>query len=224
MSQAQLIFDFSEQQNQTQFREEDFVFAAENKNAADFLQKFFAQKSFAKNTIPSFILKGERACGKTHLLHIFAQKFQAIFLQKEALESINSLTLFEENHFYILENIEKIENEETLLHAINSASEARAFLILSVENITNFTLRDLVSRLKNIFTVEIKNPEPTLIKILLAQGLSQRQLKISDDVIEFLANRLKPSYAVIGDVLKMIEFQCHENKKNFTLAEAKKLI
>jgi len=224
VSQTQLIFDFQTQQNQLQFLEEDFIFAEENKNAVNFLHKFFTQKSFTENTINSFILKGERACGKTHLLHIFAKKFQAIFLSKEDLNNINSPTFFTENNFYILENIDEIQNEENLLHIINSASEAKAFLILSAENIACFTLKDLVSRIKNIFTIEIKNPTPTLVKILLSQGLSQKQLKINDEVIEFLATRLKPSYAVIGDVLKMIEFHCHEHKKNFTLAEAKKLI
>ena len=224
MNQTQLIFDFPAPQNQTDFQEENFAFAAENKNAVDFLQKFFTQKSFIQNTIPSFILKGERACGKTHLLHIFAQKFQAVFLSKEDLENINLPTFFTENGFYILENIDEIKNEETLLHTINSAAEAKAFLVLSTIDVDNFTLRDLVSRLKNIFTVEIKNPEPSLVKILLSQGLSRRQLKISDEVIEFLSIRLKPSYAVIGDVLKMIEFHCHENRKTFTLAEARKLI
>lgn len=224
MSQTQLIFDFPAPQNQTEFQEENFVFAAENKNAVDFLQKFFSQKSFAQNTIPSFILKGEHACGKTHLLHIFAQKFQAIFLSKEDLGNINLPAFFIENSFYILENIDELKNEETLLHAINSAAEAKAFLVLSATNINNFTLQDLVSRIKNIFTVEIKNPEFSLVKILLSQGLSRRQLKISDEVLEFLSIRLRPSYVVIGDVLKMIEFHCCENKKTFTLAEARKLI
>lgn len=224
MNQTQLIFNFSTAQNQANFQEEDFIFSAENKNAVDFLQKFFNQKSFAKNTIPSFILKGEHGCGKTHLLHIFAQKFNTIFLQKDALNDINSPTFFAENSFYILENIDKIKNDETLLQIINSAAEAGAFLILSATNLADFTLRDLVSRIKNIFTVEIKNPQPNLIKILLSQGLSQRQLKISDEVIEFLSNSLRPSYTAIRDALKMIEFHCHKNKKNFTLMEAKKLL
>ena len=216
MNQSQLIFDFSTKQNQANFREEDFVFSAENKNAVDFLQKFFDQKSFAKNTIPSFILNGEHGCGKTHLLHIFAQKFHAVFLQKDELNDIKSPTFFAENSFYILENIDEIKNDETLLQIINSAAEAGAFLILSAVN--------LVSRIKNIFTVEIKNPQPNLIKILLSQGLSRRQLKISDEVVEFLSNSLRPSYTAIRDALKMIEFHCHENKKNFTLTEAKKLL
>ena len=224
MNQTQLIFDFSTKQNQANFQEEDFVFSAENKNAVDFLQKFFDQKSFAKNTIPSFILNGEHGCGKTHLLHIFAQKFHAVFLQKDELNDIKSPTFFAENSFYILENINEIKNDETLLQIINSAAEAGAFLILSAVSLDDFTLRDLVSRIKNIFTVEIKNPQPNLIKILLSQGLSRRQLKVSDEVIEFLSNSLRPSYIAIRDALKMIEFHCHENKKNFTLTEAKKLL
>lgn len=224
MSQTQLIFDFPSEQKQSLFLEEDFIFAAENKNAVDFLQKFFDQKSFTQGAFPSFILKGERACGKTHLLHIFAQKFAATFLQQNDLDNINSPAFFSENQFYILENIDKIKSEESLLHTINSASEAKAFLILSAESLSDFMLRDLASRIKNIFTAEIESPSESLIKILLSQGLSRRQLKVGDGVIDFLSQKLKPSSAAISNILKMIEFHCHENKKNFTLTEARKLV
>lgn len=224
MKQTQLIFDFSTKQDHGSLITKDFVFCAENKNAVDFLQKFFDQKSFAKNTIPSLIIKGEKGCGKTHLLYFFSQKFHTIFLQKDDLLNINSPTFFVENSFYILENIDEIKNEETLLHIINSAAEAHAFLILSATNLDDFILQDLVSRIKNIFTVEIKNPSKDLIRLLLSQGLSEKQLKVDEDVIEFLSNRLSPSYKTIGDALKMIEICCHENKKKFTLTEAKRLI
>ncbi len=218
MSQTQLIFDFlATPTANNKFCADNFLLAEENKAARTFLEKFFQQTS----PLPSAILKGERASGKSHLLHIFAKKFSATFLQQENFDNAN---FFHEKEFYILENINEITNEETLLHIINSAAEAKAFLILSATDITCFSLKDLVSRLKNIFTVEIKKPSTEFIKLLLAQGLAQRQLKISDEVIEFLSIRLRPSYSTLQDSLKMIEFSCHENKKSFTLTEARKLI
>ncbi len=220
---SQLTFDFSATTPQTNFQESDFIASKASENAINFLNKFFAQTTF-DTTLPSCILKGEHACGKTHLLHIFAQKFHATFLTKNDFDKINSPTFFVANNFYILENIDEIESEELLLHIINSAAEAKSFLVLSAIDVDKFNLRDLTSRLKNIFTVEIKNPPQDLIKALLAKGLAQRQLKISDEVMEFLTNRLQPSYVTIANALQAIENHCHENKKNFTLLEAKKII
>lgn len=224
MTQTQLIFNFQTASTKEQFYKEDFIFSAENENAINFLNGFFAQKLDDINTVRSAILKGESQSGKSHLLHIFSQKFGAEFLQESNFNTHNWPAFFKQNNFYILENIEKITSEETLLHIINSASEAKAFLILSAQNIEKFTLRDLVSRLQNIAIVQIEKPQKNLIKILLAQGLSKKQLKVNDDVIEFLASCLKPSYSTIYEALTAIEKHCHSTRKNFTIAEAKKLI
>jgi len=157
-------------------------------------------------------------------LHIFSQKFNAEFLQEKDFSNKNWPEFFKKGKFYIIEDIEKITKEENLLHLINSGFEAKSFLILSTRNIENFILKDLVSRLQNIAIVEIDKPQKNLTKMLLAKGLAKKQLRVNDDVIEFLVNCLEPSYLMIQKALIEIENHCYKTKKNFTLLEAKKLI
>lgn len=224
MNQSQLNFNFSSTENQKKFDEDNFIFSSENAEAIDFLTKFFTKELFNYNSVLSCIIKGEEHSGKTHILNIFAKKFNAIFLNFQELQKQNIANFFSQNNFYILDNIDEIKNQELLLHIINSASEVGAFLVLSAKNIDNFTLKDLNSRLKNIATTEIKDPQSELRKILLAKGLCERQLKLEEDVIDFVAKMLNPSYKSLNLALEIIEGFCHANKKKFTLNEAKKML
>ncbi len=195
---AQLSFLFPQNEN---YVDEDFVFLPENITAGKFLDNFFSQKDFSKSQFPSMILKGEEACGKTHLLNIFARKSAAQFIDHKKISELNLVDFFQENHFYILEDFDKMEDEELLLRSVNSAVEAKAFLILSAKNISKFSLRDLVSRLKNIFVAEIKNPSVESVEQLLANGFARRQIKLSSSEIKSIAKKTDRSYLAISEVI-----------------------
>ena len=216
MSQLQL--PFFEKTKTNSFSEESFLNLKENSVPKKLLEKFFTKK-----TEQSLILIGEAACGKTHLLHIFAQKFDAEFLSKEQILGINLSNFFTPNCFYIFENIDRINDQNLLLHLINSAAEAQAFLILSAQKLIKFQLKDLESRLKNIFTTQIENPEPESVKQLLAQHLAIKQIRLSRHTINFIAKQIKPNYKAIFDAAKLIEFYTQESGKNITIIKAKKI-
>lgn len=194
---TQLSFSFPDDQN---YAAEDFIFLEENLSARNFLNNFFTQKDFTKSQLQSLILKGEECSGKTHLLHIFAKKFHAEFLNAAEISKMN----FIPNHFYIFEDCDKITDEEALLRLINSAVEAKAFLLLSAKNISRFKLRDLVSRLKNIIVAEIKNPGLEVVEQLLANGLARRQIKLSKQEIKSMSSKIDRSYAAISEVLSKL--------------------
>lgn len=209
----QLSFPF--QTASSLYREEDFLLFAENSAAVNFLKKFFAQEDFSKAQFPSVILKAAPAAGKTHLLHIFAKKFSAEFLEKEKISNVNPADFFSENKFYILEDVNEFADEELLLRLINSAFESGAFLILSAAAATQFQLKDLTSRLKNIFTVEIKNPSQETIKQLLVNGFARRQIKVSRQVTDLISERIDRSYEAVFAAVKKVEAHCQDGGKNF---------
>jgi chromosomal replication initiation ATPase DnaA len=217
----QLSFEFQSTNNPDPFCEENFLFLEENLAAVNFLKKFFIQDAFYQGQFPSLIIRGARASGKTHLLHIFAGKFHAEFIDQKAISAVNLAGFFLAQQFYILENIDKIKDEELLLRLINSAAEAKAFLILTVRDKPQFNLLDLTSRLKNIFTVEIKNPGCESIKQLLTNNLSRRQIKLSRSIINFIAANISSNYETVLMTAKMIELYCRENGRNLTVREAK---
>ena len=195
---SQLSFLFPQKEN---YADEDFVFLPENISASKFLDNFFSQKDFSKAQIPSMILKGEEASGKTHLLSIFARKSGAEFLDQAKISSLNLVDFFQKDRFYILEDFDEMEDEELLLRIVNSAVEAKAFLTLSANNISKFSLRDLVSRLKNIFVAEIKNPSVESVEQLLSNGLARRQIKLPLSEIRSIAKKTDRSYLAISKTI-----------------------
>lgn len=197
MASDQLSLPFQSEENSNSCHEEDFLALAENLVARNFLQKFFVQKKFFSAQLPSLILKGAEASGKTHLLRIFAKKFAAKFLNKEEIFSVNPVEFFRADHFYILEDFCEITDEESLLRLVNSAHEAGAFLLLSMRELRIFRLKDLSSRLKNIVTVAIENPGSEAVEHLLMNRLARKQIRPSKRLIKSIIDRIERSYVAV---------------------------
>lgn len=221
LSQLSLPFQISVKTNF--YKESDFLLLDENLSVVNFLKKFFAQSDFLRSQFPSLIIRGGTHSGKTHLLHIFAKKFSVEFLQNSEISDLNPASFFAANKFYVLENIDEINDEELILRLINSASEAKSFLIITTKCQTKFRLKDLTSRLKNIFAVEIRNPSHETIKQLLANGFARRQIKLSGQIINFISDNIERSYEAVFAAVKIIESRCQESGKNVTMREVKEV-
>jgi chromosomal replication initiation ATPase DnaA len=206
-----------------EYREEDFIFLDENSEAEKILTKFFAQNKFDGASLPSLILKGEKSCGKTHLLNIFAKKNAAKILTRDEISRIDLVKFFAKDTFYIFDDADEIGDDEILLRLLNSAFESGAFLIISLKNSANFKLWDLVSRLKNIFVAEIKGLQESSIKQLVASGLSRRQIKLSGVMIDFIATNVARDYSAVFEVLNQVEDLCHKQKGELLLRDLKVL-
>ncbi len=217
---SQLFFHFSEKSVDTKnFSGENFVKLSQNSAAFNFLQQFFTQNNSGAKSIQNLILRGAKSSGKTHLLKMFAKKYQANFWQN-GLE-INPAQIFRPKHFYIIENIENFRDENLLLSLINSASESDSFLVMSAQFLPNFSLPDLKSRIQNIINCEIENPDSEAIKMLLLERFSRRQIKASPLIIEYIANNILRSYVAIDEVVKNCEIELFESGKNLSLNDVK---
>ncbi len=194
---------------------ENFLLLPENKIAFTTLKSFFLQKDFSTAHVPSLILKGPQACGKNHLLQILAKENNAEF--------VNSIINFSKNHFYIIENIDEITDEELVLNLINSVSEANSFLILTTNKNPEFKLKDLNSRLRNIVTTTISEPSLDSIKQLLTNHFTRRQIKLSKPIIDFIANNINRDYQAILEAVKKVEFYFNESARQISLKEVKNI-
>ena len=206
----QLNFPFTNK-NDDKFSEKKFISTAQNSSAYKFLEKFFSQDDFDSTQFPIMILKGEKYSGKTHLLNIFANKYNAEFISKEVLNDNNPLNIFANNKFFIVDDFSEINDEERILALINSAVESKIFLLLADNNTRKFNLKDLNSRLKNIFSTEIKDPTTETMKILIANLLSNHQIKLSANQLDDIISNLPRSYSSIDLILKKINFFLLEN-------------
>ena len=125
-----------------------------------------------------------------------------------------------ENQAYIIENIDEIKNQKNLFHLFNFIVEKNCYLLITSclpTPMINYQFADLASRLKNIFTLKIENPEIDLIKMILIKNFSLRQLMIEAQVIDYIAKNIERSYLAIFEITKLLEFQCFEKKRTITI-------
>jgi chromosomal replication initiation ATPase DnaA len=221
---SQLFFDFYDSKNIDNFKSIDFLKLPENLDACNFLDNFFKQNNYSKNPLKSMILKGESGCGKTHLLNIYAQKYQANFISAEQIKFENPLRIFYENGFFIIDDFCQIEDEEKLLQYINCSTESKAFLIIVFNQNKIFELKDLQSRVKNIASCQINQASLDSLKQVFINILAKKQIDLSTQIINFIFTNISQDYSSLTKVVKQIDFFCRENDKKFNLINAKEIL
>lgn len=203
------------------YRDDDFLLSKANEQAFDFVNNYdqIEQKKegdFAK----IFALIGKKSSGKSHLCHIWRRKMNAEFLKLNLLKDFELAGQIEPKKAYIIENIEEITNQIALFHIFNIAIERDCYLMLTC-NINfsemEFNFSDLKSRLQNIFTIEIQDPDIDFVKMLLVKQFSNRQLMVEDKVIDYLAKNTDRDYDKIVKISKLLEFYCFEQKRKITI-------
>ena len=221
---SQLFFDFYDSKNIDNFKSIDFLKLPENLDACNFLDNFFKQNNYSKNPLKSMIIKGESGCGKTHLLNIYAQKYQANFICAEQIKFENPLRIFYENGFFIIDDFCQIDDEEKLLQYINCATESKAFLIIDFNQNKIFELKDLQSRIKNIASCQINQASLDSLKQVFINILAKKQIDLSTQIINFIFTNISQDYSSLTKVVKKIDFFCRENDKKFNLINAKEIL
>ena len=221
---SQLFFDFYDSKNIDNFKSDDFLKLPENLDACNFLDNFFMQKNYSNNAEKSCILRGESGCGKTHLLNIYAQKYQVNFISEEQIKSENPLRIFYENGFFIIDNFCQIEDEEKLLQYLNCAMESKAFLILVFDKNKIFELKDLQSRIKNIASSQINQASIDSLKQIFINFLAKKQIDLTSQIINFIFTNISPNYYSVNQIIKKIDFFCRENDKKLSLNNIKEIL
>ena len=210
----QLAFDFPFQEK---FLPADFVVSACNDEAFKFIKNYNPSD---KNLPNIFAILAPQLGGKTYLANIWQKNFNAEFLNLEELENVNLIKVIKAKKFYIIENIDEIENQELLLHIFNLSQEKSAFLLLtSTTNLSEIhsPIKDLNSRLKNTFQLKIEKPDDDLIKMLLIKNFAAKQLKVDDKVIGFLLQNLDRSFAAVHNMIRLLEFHSLEKRRGVTV-------
>lgn len=141
---------------------------------------------------------GPSGCGKTHLGHVWQHCTQASWLTREEQKHATPFSLTAKNPFWILDNVPHIENELFLLQFYNLIQENGGGLLLlaPVPPIRwPFQLADLRSRLHMIPAIEIGQPDDALLKRILLKLFQDQQVRVSEEVIDFLLRHMERSFA-----------------------------
>jgi chromosomal replication initiation ATPase DnaA len=216
----QLLLDFP---HPKQYFKEDFISTPENQVAYDVICNWPATWGVDPYSF-AIIISGPEACGKTHLAHIWQRKANAYFVSPNE-DLSNKLDQFDS---FILEDIDnKIWDQIYLFHSFNKLHENKKFTLYTsqIKPIEiNFQLKDLRSRINSIFNLEVSYPSDELVKIMLLKHFSERELKVSLDVINFLVARIPRTFSQIANIVNILDKAALLQKRNITIPLIKNVL
>ena len=151
----------------------------------------------------NIFLFGPRKSGKTHLLNIWKKKNNAISYKDNFSEIIKL------NKNIVIDDILKSINEEEIFHIINHCKlyNLKIFSTSSVSlNNFVFMIKDLHSRLKSFYYLEIKLPDDEMCKMLMTKLFSEKQIIIKNkEIFDYIYNRLNRTYSDIYMLVEKID-------------------
>ncbi len=170
----------------------------------------------------NFFLFAPRKSGKTHLINIWKQKNNAVMYKNNFSQIIK---LYKN---IVIDDILESTNEEELFHIINHSKlyNLKIFATSSINlNSYSFKLRDLYSRLKAFYYLEIKFPNDEMCKMLMTKLFSEKQIIIKNkEIFDYIFNRVDRTYLAIFNLVEKIDKLSLQKKKQLTIPLIREII
>lgn len=159
---------------------------------------------------------GPQGCGKSHLAHLFADKVgqysqgkqSVAIVSAEQINMRNVKRIAEENSVIVVEDVFPRHNDEALFHLFNMFNEQGKYMLWTAESAANhlhFALPDLQTRLNMLPSVVIDEPDDMMLQMLIAKLFNDRQIIIGQDILNYILNNARRSFAYIIDLVKEID-------------------
>jgi chromosomal replication initiation ATPase DnaA len=148
---------------------------------------------------------GEAGNGKTHLMHVWAERIGAPVWYGPSLQGMPELPAC---GGIALDEADAIRDEASLLHLLNAAYEADLPVLIAGRappSRWQTQLPDLASRLRAITAVELGAPDDALLRALLMRLVRERQLIVSETVHEWLLRRLPRTPAMLREAVDRLD-------------------
>ena len=73
-------------------------------------------------------------------------------------------------------------------------------------------LKDLISRISSATVIEMRDPDEILLKKIIEKYLSERNIQINNESLNYLINRIERSYKSALKIAKKIDISSLEQK------------
>jgi chromosomal replication initiation ATPase DnaA len=199
-------------QHRPSFDARDFMAAESNQEALAWLGIGGADSGRLDTAWPDrrLALLGPAGCGKSHLLHIWAERTGAALLTGQTLggHTLAELEDFPESGALALDDADTIRDDTLLFHLLNTARDRGLRLLLSGRTAPSrwpVRLPDLSSRLRAITAVEIGPPDDDLLAALLRRLIADRQLIVTQAAQDWMLLRLPRSAASLREAVARLD-------------------
>lgn len=173
---------------------------------------------------PALVVHGAEACGKTHLLHVWAAKTGGTVMTCRDLKLKTPENLSPDIVAVAVDDLQDAqgdpEREEALLHLYNLMRERGGHLLVTADTPPGqwaLGLADLDSRLKAAPAAGIGAPDDALLAAVLLKQFSDRQMQVGGEVIAFLLPRIERSLGAVRELVERIDATALELKRPVTV-------
>ena len=185
-----------------QYGRDEFIVGPSNAAALKLLE------SWPDGSSPLAVLSGPPGAGKTHLVHIWAERTGAGILAAADL-ALGLLSRTTAGEALAMEDFlpESIP-EAALFHLINNVKEQGGALLLTSRKPPEdwqVSLPDLRSRLRMAVPMTIGAPDDDLLRQALVKLFADRQLVVEKAVIDYLLLRMERSLASAVDLVEALD-------------------
>jgi chromosomal replication initiation ATPase DnaA len=135
--------------------------------------------------------------------------------------------LWGDSQYRVLEDIETLRDETALFHLLRHVETQGAYLLMSANAGAAqlpFTLPDVCSRLRAAAAIALSPPDELLLQGFLMKYFSDRQLRVGEDVISYLAKRTERSFAGAHVLAEQVERSSTQAKREITIPFVRSLM
>jgi len=184
------------------------------------------QKAYDFTILDNFdqniFLFGPKKSGKSHLVNLWKEKNNAVSYNKNLSKVISV------NKNVFIDDVLDISTEEDLFHLINHCklNNLKIYFTSSIDiNSYEFKFRDLYSRLREFYFLEINTPDDEMCKMFMVKLFSDKQIIIKNkEIFDFIFNRVTRTYLDIYIFVEKLDRLSLEKKRQLTIPLIKEII
>ena len=127
----------------------------------------------------------------------------------------------------LIDNFDNSWKEEPLLHLYNLIQQlGGSFIIISEQPVSqmDIKLRDLASRVSTMSTVQLKLPDDKIIKGVMRKLFKDRQIDVSNDVVNYLCRRMERSFKEVARLVDRLDKISLSEKNAISLSLARRIL
>ncbi len=196
--------------------EEDFLVTPSNEEATALVK-----------VSATLLLLGPKGSGKSHLARIWKSRRNAEALDFAAFSPAS----LQSQQALLWEDADQSDwnsaSEAKAFHLLNSAKENKIALLITASAPPaqwKLSLPDLRSRLLALPVAELNTPDDTLMAGLLLKHLNDRQLRVSEEVIDYLLARLPREGSKITEAVRLLDEASLSKGRAITVPLAKEIL
>ena len=196
------------------------------KNHENYFVNQTNQKAYDLTVLEEFnhniFLFGPKKSGKSHLVSLWKDKNNAILYDN------NFSHIIEVKKNVVIDDVLGKSSDENLFHLINHCklNHLKMYFVSSKDiNTYDFKFKDLHSRLREFFYLEIKPPDDEMCKMIMVKLFSDKQIIIKNkEIFDFIFNRVNRTYMDIYLLVDKLDKLTLEKKRQLTIPLIKEII